>query len=875
MAGFPKPPLRRRRILERPRLIRALDRSHAQVRMLVAGPGYGKTTLAEQWAAQGRRVAWIRARRSSADVAVLARQMAAAGAEVLPGCDRRLCERLNVTQDPADELDVLVDLLSEDLAPWPDDAWIVIDDYQHIRESETAEALVETVIAQSPLQVLISTRDRPSWVSTRSVLYGDVLEIGQSLLAMSEEEVHDLLAGAHDGMSSGLLALAGGWPAVIALASLTTSESTLPDAGLEVPEQLYEFFAEEVYKGLEPESRTGLGLLATAPSLDRELAAELLGPERADRVCAEALTLGVLEERGGRLELHPLAAAFLEERARRETTSDLGDTLARCLAAYRRRREWDAAFDLLDRFGTPAEFESVFSEALESLLNEARLATLETWISSADVKQLTSPIFELAKAEIALREGKHLSAQTFAQTAIAMAGNEKADAYRASMVAGRAAHSGSREESALEFYRLAESVADTRRGTRDALWGQLMCASALELSEAKELLEILELPPNESDHYELVRMADKKLGMDFRGGAVRSLANARLVAELVGHLPDPFARCSFRCAFAYALNLGAHYQEAHEQATFLLEESSEFRVDPALPYAHLLLATSLAGMRFHEEAHEALDAAVRESRRCNDEFGNQSVYASRLRLLVQEGRSKEASSMEPPELDNALRSVKGEVLASRGLALASLGRFREARSLGDSAIRATAGIEARVLVAAIDAVCSVKERTTEMVTAGEELVSIAFEAGAVDLAVTAYRGNAELLVALLSSPTARERTMFAIARAGDESLVGPAGYEPIAFSDPVETLSHREREVHALVCEGFSNKEIAKRLFITEGTVKAHLQNVYDKLGVRSRTAVAINAARNRSRQATSSIRRGEATSKTDVSPTPRTSSAS
>ena len=114
-------------------------------------------------------------------------------------------------------------------------------------------------------------------MSTRSVLYGEVLEIGQSLLAMTEDEVEELLAGAHDGMSRGLLALAGGWPAVIGLASLTTTASPLPDEGLEVPEQLYEFFAEEVYRGLEPESKIGLGLLATAPSLDRELAAELLG----------------------------------------------------------------------------------------------------------------------------------------------------------------------------------------------------------------------------------------------------------------------------------------------------------------------------------------------------------------------------------------------------------------------------------------------------------------------------------------------------------------------------------------------------------------------------------------------------------------------
>ena len=129
--------------------------------MLVAGPGFGKTILTEQWAAGERRVAWVRARRPSADIAVLAREMAAAGAEILPGADRRLCERLNATADPTAELGVLIDLLSEDFADWPEDAWIVIDDYQHIRESATAEAFVEGLVSQSPVQVMISTRYRP------------------------------------------------------------------------------------------------------------------------------------------------------------------------------------------------------------------------------------------------------------------------------------------------------------------------------------------------------------------------------------------------------------------------------------------------------------------------------------------------------------------------------------------------------------------------------------------------------------------------------------------------------------------------------------------------------------------------------------------
>ena len=68
----------------------------------------------------------------------------------------------------------------------------------------------------------------------------------------------------------------------------------------------------------------------------------------------------------------------------------------------------------------------------------------------------------------------------------------------------------------------------------------------------------------------------------------------------------------------------------------------------------------------------------------------------------------------------------------------------------------------------------------------------------------------------------------------------------------VETLSRREREVYELVCEGLSNGEIARRLFISEGTVKVHVHHVFDKLGIRSRTALAMNAARDRWRQAAS-----------------------
>lgn len=103
--------------------------------------------------------------------------------------------------------------------------------------------------------------------------------------------------------------------------------------------------------------------------------------------------------------------------------------------------------------------------------------------------------------------------------------------------------------------------------------------------------------------------------------------------------------------------------------------------------------------------------------------------------------------------------------------------------------------------------------------------------------------------------------MYIVARAGDESLVNAIGRETVSSADPVETLSRREREVYELVCEGLSNGEIARRLFISEGTVKVHVHHVFDKLGIRSRTALAMNAARDRWRQAAST-----ASSEDDVS---------
>ncbi|NKS51953.1 response regulator [Rhodococcus hoagii] len=61
---------------------------------------------------------------------------------------------------------------------------------------------------------------------------------------------------------------------------------------------------------------------------------------------------------------------------------------------------------------------------------------------------------------------------------------------------------------------------------------------------------------------------------------------------------------------------------------------------------------------------------------------------------------------------------------------------------------------------------------------------------------------------------------------------------------PDQALTAREAELLSLLAEGLTNKELGKRLFISEATVKTHLAHIYAKLGVDSRAAAVSIALR-------------------------------
>lgn len=107
-------------------------------------------------------------------------------------------------------------------------------------------------------------------------------------------------------------------------------------------------------------------------------------------------------------------------------------------------------------------------------------------------------------------------------------------------------------------------------------------------------------------------------------------------------------------------------------------------------------------------------------------------------------------------------------------------------------------------------------------------VRLALQAGAEGylLKSTSATGMAEKLRAVASGSAVIDAEVF-------RRLAEPE-------KTPVEGLTRRETEVMELVAQGSSNKEIADRLFISEGTARNVLSSVLEKLGFRDRTQLAI-----------------------------------
>jgi ATP/maltotriose-dependent transcriptional regulator MalT len=829
----------RSHIIDRPRLTRLLDQATSRIIMLVAPAGYGKTTLAQQWLAD-KPHAWYQSKGSSADIAALIAGLSTATCGVSATVGHRASERVRATHQPESDAEILATLMAEDLASWPHDAWLAIDDYHFIASSPVAERFVEQLISGSAMNIVVTARRRPAWATARRILYGEIYELGPAALAMTEEEADVILGETGPDQVSGLVALAQGWPAVIGLAAHVAARSVPDEVG---PDTLFDYFAEELYQTAASRTRMGMMRLALVDSFDRELGVALVGSD-ADEVIGDGLSDGFINGgSGGRLALHPLLRAFVDRKLhdlpldeRRRISSDVLRTLLE-------RREWDSAFDVIKRTRASDQLPSLIADALGPMLREGRLATLKSWLDYGRDAEVADPILDLGDAELAFRRGAHEQAEVLADQAAAQMDQDHPLVARALVRAGQSAYLQDRLSDSVDYFRRARGAAQDNRDKSEALW----CAfiSLLDLSQteaADELAAYVRLQGDGPD--DVLRTANARLVLATRRGRLTdALSHAKRAEHIAPRSSDPMILTAFWNVYGAALVLAAKYAKALAAADEELSIADRYRLDFVRPHGLLLKSAACVGLRRFSVARGHLRRLFDEDWHRHARHVDMTARMLEARIRLAEGRAADAVGVLKTDVLSDSHTVDAEYAAMRALALACADRREESSELASIAAGSEFHLEGRVIAEFTQAILEIQ------CGRGERATQAAFrtmtETGDIDGFVSAYRGFPPLL-AQVAAFEEGQRSLEQIVGSGNDTALAQAQGVPVSAprrNEPGTTLSPREREVHDLLRDGLSNREIAQVLFISEATAKVHVRHILEKLGVRTRTEAAVIAS--------------------------------
>jgi DNA-binding CsgD family transcriptional regulator len=215
------------------------------------------------------------------------------------------------------------------------------------------------------------------------------------------------------------------------------------------------------------------------------------------------------------------------------------------------------------------------------------------------------------------------------------------------------------------------------------------------------------------------------------------------------------------------------------------------------------------------------------------------VASLKFALALAQQRCTEAT--HDPRPDGDRNYLSRQRIAWRALAAAANGDVEEAELLARKTELGTDTLLIRNVSEFALAIAAVQARGEDGLPELEKVILDCVQTGQVFSVIGAYRAWPDMLPLLLGRPSTSALIEDLLARF-DPGLASAHGVDSIApaAKRTVAGLSPREHEVLALLTEGLTNREIAKRLYIAEATAKLHVRRICGKLGVRSRTEAAL-----------------------------------
>jgi LuxR family maltose regulon positive regulatory protein len=870
---------------------RLLDRLHAglsgNVTLVSAPAGFGKTTLLAQWAQTiDRPTAWLSLDEHDNEPRVFVHLLTAALQSVFPDAFQATASLLEAPRFPS--IDHMVALFINDLADVPDDVILVLDDY-HLMRNREIHTLLELLIEHLPHQlhlVLISRSDPPLPLA-RWRARGLLNDLRRTDLRFTLDETEAFLTRelgsmvAHETTVS-LEERTEGWIAVLRLAALSLRNTTDIAAFMEqlqryTDHSIQSYLVEEVLAQLAPAVQELLVKTSVLEQFCAEVCTAILGSDTSnvqvqatlDWLERSNVLIIPLDERQGWYRFHHLFQQLLQQRLQAHSSTEELATL------HRRASAWYAKQGLIEQAiehalvagevsGAASLVEAQFFQAFE----QEQWVQLEHWLGLLPEEQiLRNPVLLFARVWILQAHGQLKDSPRLLTTAEQLLeassnGGRNLDNTHSRLLRALNATAWSHFQYFTGQFQVSLESAHSawkwlppgEEYVASIILTLLAWSNQASGQEEVALLELNNALKERSTHLNsTARLLFAQAWVDLAAGKLHQLEHtARHLLQVAQE-----ADMALSQHFAHWLLGVVHYEwnnldaaAYHFLAVIANQHQAHFWVvQDAMRGLALTYQAQGLGTQAQETARTLL-ALVQEQHNIR-ELMMAYAFCGRLALLQDEVEQAEQwlemageqevlgpmMFLEDPPITTAWMFLAqgDEVSVVHGQAL--LNQILQH-------VEAIHSTRKTIQVLALQAwAYDLQGRKTEALKVLERALALARPAGFM-------RTFADVppLARLLQEVRKRRKARQQVDRKLDTYLqhllaamssrvASPVSTEALLRQEGLEPLTERELQILYLLDKDLTNKEIARELVLTTGTVKVHTSNVYRKLGVNNRRA--------------------------------------
>lgn len=849
-------PQARRALVERPQLMRKLDEGlRLKLTLLSASAGYGKTTLLSEWARQcGVPVAWLSLDPQdhewipfwSSVTASIQAQWSDYGRTIWP-----LLERGPSTTFATP--DVAISAMLNELHQQETELVLILDDYQVIELSTIHQSLSYLLEHLPPnIHLYIASRVEGSFPIARLLAKGEVQRLSVQELRFCPEESLNFFRDTTDLALSGeqmetLYQQTEGWVSGLQLAALTLRSSS--NIGESIRQfsghqhHIADYLLEEVFRQLPEEIQSFLLRTSVLGQMNHALCQAVTeqpnSQQQLEQLEKKNLFIASLDDRRLWYRYHPLLSDFLRQMFARTAPADWRETQLRA-ARWMEAQGFveEAAEHYLEGQGYE-DVVRILERHLPSFLQQ-KFTTLSRWIL-----QLPEPF-----------RSRRPMVEMF---------------YLLLLIGIR-----QWEQAAAEIEQIRVRYEEMRHRMEEAEWQDVMgnmyflCATA---SYFQKDLERVSAYFEQTEQYTPDGSFFQMIGENRYSGYEEFEDHLSFINDYHGaaaFLVQWTTRWAHRKEHPFAGRLHASYikllyewnrlEEAERAMRQVIRDYGE------LPNSRSLLQIYLIASRLEQTlGHAERAAELLELLKTRIESPDYALFLRRIEaeqavLALRQGQVQPAIEWAArcgidPRAEVSLNRVSETLTFVRVLAVS--GRAEAALALSASLeqlFRREDRLRDRIRVVILQSLMLYRsDRTREALDRLEEALRLAQPQGFIrsfvdegaDLMALLRLALNEQPAILESNPQAgasadiRDAYILQLLQAFGTSQEWierrPVKESSLGKASSVKGLTQREIEIVRLMAEGCSNKQIAARLHITEGTVKSHAINIYGKLGVHTR----------------------------------------